>query len=84
MNTTREATVIETRQDSHDVSNAQLRDQEQPTGAKIRGWRKNFKNQTAAPVSSTSSMNAEKDDPPAEKWTLGILSDKKTDEVPGE
>ena len=39
--------------------------------------------QEAAVESSSSSVDDEKDTPPAEKWSLGILNDKRTEEVPG-
>lgn len=39
--------------------------------------------QEAAVESSSSSVDDEKDIPPAEKWSLGILNDKRTEEVPG-
>jgi len=52
--------------------------------AKHHGWGKYFKNEPRVAGSSSSSINSEKDMPPAEKWSLGILNDKKTDEVPGQ
>ena len=48
-----------------------------------RGWRRNTTPQQAAVESSSSSIDGEKDTPPAEKWSLGILNDKRTEEVPG-
>jgi len=39
--------------------------------------------QEAAVESSSSSVDGEKDIPPAERWSLGILNDKRTEEVPG-
>jgi hypothetical protein len=48
------------------------------------GWGRYFKNEPRAAGSSSSSIDSEKDIPPAEKWSLGILNDKKTDEVPGQ
>jgi hypothetical protein len=48
-----------------------------------RGWRRNTIPQEAAVESSSSSVDGEKDVPPAEKWSLGILNDKRTEEVPG-
>jgi hypothetical protein len=48
-----------------------------------RGWRRNTMPQEAAVESSSSSVDDEKDIPPPEKWSLGILNDKRTEEVPG-
>jgi hypothetical protein len=48
-----------------------------------RGWRRNTILHEAAVESSSSSVDGEKDTPPAEKWSLGILNDKRTEEVPG-
>lgn len=48
-----------------------------------RGWKRQTAHQDAVVESSASSVDEEKDIPPTEKWSLGILNDKKTDEVPG-
>jgi hypothetical protein len=48
-----------------------------------RGWRRQNPPQNAAVESSASSADEEKEVPPTEKWSLGILNDKRTDEVPG-
>jgi hypothetical protein len=48
-----------------------------------RAWRSQTTPQNAAVESSASSVDEEKDDPPTEKWSLGILNDKRTEEVPG-
>jgi hypothetical protein len=70
------------RQEIHTESNARsLGESPQP---KRHGWGKYFKNEPRAVGGSSSSIDSEKDIPPAEKWSLGILNDKKTDEVPGQ
>jgi Na+/melibiose symporter-like transporter len=38
---------------------------------------------TADEVSSIDSAEEYKEGPPVEKWSLGILNDKRTEEVPG-
>lgn len=48
-----------------------------------RRWRRQNPAQNAAVESSASSVDEEKEVPPTEKWSLGILNDKGTDEVPG-
>jgi hypothetical protein len=48
-----------------------------------RRWRINTMPQEIAVESSSSSVDDEKDIPPPEKWSLGILNDKRTEEVPG-
>jgi hypothetical protein len=48
-----------------------------------RGWRRFTMPQEAAVESSFSSVDGEEDIPPAERWSLGILNDKRTEEVPG-
>lgn len=70
------------RQEMHTESNAQSLG-ESPQ-LKRHGWGKYFKNEPRAAGGSSSSIDLEKDIPPAEKWSLGILNDKKTDEVPGQ
>lgn len=49
----------------------------------MRRWGGRKPPQNAAVGSSASSVDEEKDVPPTEKWSLGILNDKHTDEVPG-
>jgi hypothetical protein len=49
----------------------------------LQGWRRNIMPHEAAADSSSSSIDGEKDTPPAEKWSLGVLNDKRTEEVPG-
>lgn len=54
--------------------------QQQPTG-----WRRLLPSRkTADESSSVDSVDSYKDDAPTEKWSLGILNDKKTKEVPGQ
>jgi hypothetical protein len=51
---------------------------------KIPHWRRRQgPAQNPTVVSPASSVDAEKEVPPTEKWSLGILNDKHTDEVPG-
>ncbi len=70
------------RQGLHTKSNVRSpRENPQP---RRYGWRRYFKNEPRAVGSPSSSIDSEKDIPPAEKWSLGILNDKKTDEVPGQ
>jgi hypothetical protein len=64
-------------------ANTQLPPQENGWLKIPRGWRRNTTPQEAAVESSSSSVDGEKDIPPAEKWSLGILNDKRTEEVPG-
>lgn len=52
--------------------------------SKPKGWMRYWKRQTVMPDSSDNSIDGEKEYPPTERWTLGILNDKKTEEVPGE
>ena len=49
----------------------------------LRGWRRRTSPQNEPVESSGSSVDGEKDTPPTERWSLGILNDKKTEEVPG-
>ena len=59
---------------------------EEPAGAAAKKSARfaRFRRPQKPPLdSSGSSMSGEKDIPPTEKWSLGILSDKKTEEVPG-
>ena len=46
-------------------------------------WRRRTTPQNLSVESSGSSVDGEKDSPPTEKWSLGILNDLKTEEVPG-
>jgi hypothetical protein len=49
------------------------------------GWRRLLPlRKTADEPSSVDSAEEYKDDAPTEKWSLGILNDKKTREVPGQ
>jgi hypothetical protein len=63
--------------------NAQLRTQKRVLLEMPRGWKRNKRHQNEAVESSASSVDEEKDILPTEKWSLGILNDKRTDEVPG-
>lgn len=47
------------------------------------GWRRHQPPQNTAVESSANSVDEEKDVRPTEKWSLGILNDKRTEEVPG-
>ena len=52
-----------------------------------KGWRRLFKGSQKARSRSSSngsSLEQDKTENPPEKWTMGILNDKKTEEVPGE
>jgi hypothetical protein len=62
---------------------AQLRTEKKKVPKRLRGWRRHNRPQNAAVESSASSVDEEKDVPPTEKWSLGILNDKRTEEVPG-
>jgi hypothetical protein len=64
-------------------ANTQLPTQKNTWLKMPRGWRRNTMPQEAAVESASSSVDGEKDIPPAEKWSLGILNDKRTEEVPG-
>jgi hypothetical protein len=49
------------------------------------GWKRFFPSQKASDEGSSGDSNEEyKDDVPTAKWSLGILNDKKTEEVPGQ
>lgn len=47
-----------------------------------KGWRRLLLTRRKAIESEDSSLNSDKERPP-EKWSMGILNDKKTEEVPG-
>jgi hypothetical protein len=48
------------------------------------GWRRMLlSRKTADEGSSIDSAEEFKEGPPIEKWSLGILNDKRTEEVPG-
>jgi hypothetical protein len=66
-----------------DNANVNLPTQKNAWLKMLRGWRRNTIPQEAAVESSSSSVDGEKDTPPTEKWSLGILNDKRTEEVPG-
>lgn len=52
---------------------------------RLAGWRRFFPSQRAADEGSSGDSNEEyKDSVPTAKWSLGILNDKKTEEVPGQ
>jgi hypothetical protein len=68
---------------AQDNANTKLPTQKNAWRKMPRGWRRNTMPQEAAGKSSSSSVDGEKDTPPAEKWSLGILNDKRTEEVPG-
>jgi hypothetical protein len=51
----------------------------------VTGWRRFLPSKKAADESSSvDSVEELKDEAPIEKWSLGILNDKETEEVPGE
>jgi hypothetical protein len=64
-------------------ANPRLRTQKRVLLEMLWGWKRNKTHQNEAVESSSSSVDEEKDIPPTEKWSLGILNDKRTDEVPG-
>ena len=63
--------------------NAKVPAKRRPLPKMLRGWRRQTVSQNAPVESSGSSVDDEKDIPPTEKWSLGILNDKRTEEVPG-
>jgi hypothetical protein len=49
------------------------------------GWRRLLGSRKIADESSSvNSIDEYKDEAPTERWSLGILNDKKTEEVPGQ
>lgn len=57
-------------------------DDEKMLSTESKGWRRFLPNRKTRLESMGSSISSEKERPP-EKWSMGILNDKKTEEVPG-
>jgi hypothetical protein len=56
-----------------------------PPPHRLAGWRSFFLSQKAADEDSSGESNEDdKNTVPTAKWSLGILNDKKTEEVPGQ
>ena len=56
------------------------------TGAKVPIWRRFLGNNQSALEPATSGVSTDGDDGnkvKPEKWSMGVLNDKQTDEVPG-
>jgi hypothetical protein len=64
--------------------NSEASQREETQQQQCTGWRRLLLSRTTADEgSSTDSAEEYKEGPPVEKWSLGILNDKRTEEVPG-
>jgi hypothetical protein len=61
-------------------------EKEKTQSQKFTGWRKflPYRKTADESTSSLNSVDEDKQEATIEKWSLGILNDKKTEEVPGE
>ncbi|KAL9619322.1 MAG: hypothetical protein Q9160_006087 [Pyrenula sp. 1 TL-2023] len=67
---------------SRSTSNYKDGNNEKVLSTESKGWRRFLPNRKTRLESMGSSISSEKERPP-EKWSMGILNDRKTEEVPG-
>jgi hypothetical protein len=75
---------MSTADDTHSSSGApEIENSKVTAPSKPRGWKRFFGSADPPVASSGNSIDEEPGKPPLAKWSMGILNDTKTEEVPG-